>query len=209
MESKGGTVVARAAVPLNAIDLAPSVGKLTRAGATCIAVSLAPAAAAQALTAIKQSGKKLTVASVSAVFSQALIKSLGPALTDGLIVVDQQTSPGDDTPGIAAIKADLASQNSDAPLTQIGITSWVAAKLIAAALPQVRGQVDARSLLTALNGLRNVDLKGVVHPWSSIELKAPAYRRLFNHYGITYTINNLKWTRSGDFFDLAGSSILR
>jgi branched-chain amino acid transport system substrate-binding protein len=209
IESKGGTEVARSAVALNAADLAPSIAKITGAGANCVAVSLAPTAAAQALTAIKQSGKTLTVGSVSAVFSQQLINSLGAGLTNGLVVVDSQLNGADDAPGIAAIKADIASQNSTAPVTQLGIVSWAAGRVVQAALAKVQGTVTPASLTTALNGLRNVDMDGVIHSWSSVELSNPAYRRLFNHYGITYTVNNLKATNNGDFFDFAGSSALQ
>jgi hypothetical protein len=209
IESKGGTEVARAAVATNAADLAPAVAKLTGAGANCIAVSLAPTAAAQALTAIQQSGKKEIVGSVSAVFSQQLLNSLGAALTNGLVVVDSQLNAADPAPGIAQIKADIASQNSTAQVTQIGIITWVAAKLVAAALPKIQGAVTASSMMAALNGLQNVDMDGVIHAWSSTPLSTPAYARLFNHYGIVYTVNNLKATANGGFFDIAGSSALQ
>jgi hypothetical protein len=209
IESKGGAEVARSAVALNAADLAPAVAKITGAGASCVAVSLAPTAAAQVLTAIKQSGKALTAGSVSAVFSQQLINSLGAGLTNGLVVVDSQLNGADDNAGIAQIKSDIASQNSTDPVTENGIITWIGAKLVEAALPKVQGPVTAASLLVALNGLRNVDLLGVIHPWSSVELANPTYKRLFNHYGITYTVNGLKATKNGDFFDLAQSSALQ
>jgi hypothetical protein len=208
MESQGGAEVARAAVAVNAADLAPGISKLTGSGATCIAVSLTPTGAAQALIAIKQSGHPEIVGGVSAVFSEQLLKSLGAALTNGLISVDQQLNPADNAPGIAQIKADIASQNSTEPVTQIGIISWVAARLVAAALPKIQGPVSASSLLTALNGLRNVDMDGVIHPWSSIEQTNPAFKRLFNPYGITYTINNLQATKNGDFFSLTDAGAL-
>jgi hypothetical protein len=208
MESEGGTEVARAPVALNAADVTPAVAKLTGAGASCIAVSLAPAAAAQVLTAIKASGKTPLIGSVSAVFSQQVINSLGTALTNGLLVVDSQLNPNSPSAGITQIKADVASQNSTT-ITSSSVTAWVSARLIAAALPTIHGAVTASSMLTALNGLRNVDMDGVVHSWSSIPLTIPAYARLFNHYGITYTVNDLKVTPSGTFFDLAGSSALK
>jgi hypothetical protein len=206
--SQGGTEVARAAVAANAADLAPAIAKLTGANAQCIAVSLAPAGAAQALIAIKQSGKKLIVGGVSAVFSQQLLKSLGAPLTNGLISVDQQLNAADNAPGIAQIKADIASQHSTEPVTQIGIISWVAARYVAAALPKVQGAVTGKSLTTALDGLRNVDMDGVIHPMSSVELPNPAFKRLFNAYGITYTITNLAAVRNGDFFSLASAGAL-
>ncbi|WP_261569609.1 ABC transporter substrate-binding protein [Frankia gtarii] len=209
IESKGGTEVARSPIALNAPDLTPAISKITGAGADCVAVSLAPTSAAQALTAIRQSGRHLTVGSVSAVFTQKLIDSLGPDLTNGLVVVDSQLNGADDNPGIAQIKAAIASQGSKDPVTSNGIITWIGARLLEAALPKVSGPVTAASLTTALNGLRDVDMLGVIHPWSSVEVDNPAYKRLFNHYGITYTVNDLKATKNGDFFDIAESTALR
>jgi hypothetical protein len=206
--SLGGTEVARAAVAANAADLSPAISKLTGAGANCIAVSTTPTGAAQALTAIKQSGKKEIVGGASAVFSQQLLNSLGAGLTNGLIVADEQLNAADDQPGIAQIKADIASQSSTAPVTEIGIFAWIGARLIAAALPKIQGPVTASSMLAALNGLRDVDMDGVIHSWSSIELSNPAFKRLFNPYGISYTMNDLKATKNGDFFDLNASGAL-
>ncbi|MCW2528382.1 MAG: putative substrate-binding transporter protein component [Pseudonocardiales bacterium] len=208
IEAKGGVEVARAAVALNAADVTPAISKLTGAGATCVAVSLAPTAAAQVLTALKQSGKSLLIGSVSAVFSQQVINSLGASLTDGLLVVDSQLNPDDSSPGLAKVKADLATQGSS-PVTSSAISAWVAARLVAAALPKVTGAVTASSLSTALNALRDVDMEGVVHSWSSVEVNVSAYKRLFNHYGITYTVKDLHVKPSGTFFDLAGSSALQ
>jgi ABC-type branched-subunit amino acid transport system substrate-binding protein len=199
--SQGAQEVVRAAVPVNAADLAPSVAKITGAGADCVAVSLPPTAAAQVLTAIKQSGKTLTVAGISAVFSQQVIDSLG-ALTNGLLVVDSQLNQGDTSAAVQQVAADVKSESSTAPVTEFGIMAWVSAKLVAAALPKVQGAVTASSMLTALNGLRNVDLGGVIAPWSSVELNNQFYKRLFNHYGINYKIENGKAVRDGDFYDI-------
>ena len=71
---------------------------------------------------------------------------------------------------------------------------------LAAALPKVSGAVTPAALTTALNGLRNVDMDGVIPAWSSIPLDNPAYSRLFAHYGINYKIVNGKPVRDGDFY---------
>jgi ABC-type branched-subunit amino acid transport system substrate-binding protein len=200
MESGGGKEVARAGVAPNAPDLTPAIAKLTGAGATCIALSLTPTGVAQAITAIAQSGKKLQMAGVSAVFSDALLKALG-STTDGILVVDNQVSPHD--PAAKPVRTDMDKVDTGAPLTQIGIISWVAAKIFAAALPEVKGEVTAASLTTALNGLKNVDMQNVIKPFSATELSNPAYKRFMNPYGINYVIKDGVPVRSGGFYDLA------
>jgi ABC-type branched-subunit amino acid transport system substrate-binding protein len=200
-ESQGGQEVARSAVPATAPDLTPAVAKITGSGAQCVALSLPPTQVAQAVTAIKQSGKKLQMAGISAVLTKQVLNSLG-SLTDGLIIVDSQLNPNDKAPGLDAVKADMKNFDSKAPLTQVGIMTWVSAKVLGAALQKVQGPVTPVSLTAALNGLRNVDTQGVTPPWSSVELPNPAFKRYFNHYGINYKIVDGKPTRSGDFYDL-------
>jgi ABC-type branched-subunit amino acid transport system substrate-binding protein len=200
-ESTGGKEVARAAVAANAPDLTPAIAKITGAGAQCLALSLPPTGVAQAITAVKQSGKDLKMGGISAVFSQQLLSSLG-SLTDGLLVVDDQLSQYD--PGTQVVRKDMdAVGGQKAELTPVGILSWTAGKVVAAALAQVKGDVTASSLTTALNGLKDVKVGGVIPPWSSQPLANPAFARFMNHYGISYLIKNGKPVRSGDFYDLA------
>lgn len=200
-EGKGGKEVARGAVAANAADLSPAVSKVTGAGAECVAVSLTPAGAAQALTALKQSGRSVTIGGISAVFSTELLKSLG-TLANGLIVVDTVLNPSDDAPGIKSAAATMQAVDSKAKLTQQAVGAYIAAELVAAALPKVNGEVTAASLTTALDGLRNVDMNGVIPPWSSIPVAGKTFPRIFNHYGVNYKIQDGKAARQGDFYDI-------
>lgn len=201
-ESTGGKEVARAAVAANAADLAPAVSKLTGAGAECVAVSLTPSGAAQALTALKQSGKQLKIGGISAIFTGQLIQSLG-ALTNGLYVVDQELNPDDSAPGIQQVAADEHAADSSAKVTQQAVGAWVSAKLVQATIAKLQGTATAASFTTALDSLRNVDMDGVIQPWSTIPLNSKAFPRIFNHYGINYVIQNGKPVRQGDFYDIA------
>ncbi|MCU1691568.1 MAG: putative substrate-binding transporter protein component [Frankiales bacterium] len=199
IESTGGKEVVRAAVAANAPDLTPAIAKITGAGAQCLALSLPPTGVAQAITAVKQSGKDLKMAGISAVFSAQLLKSLGK-LTDGLLVVDNQESPYD--PGTGVVKADMAKFDSKAEVTQVGTIAWVGAKIVRAALEKVQGEPTAASVKTALDGLSGVDLQGVIPPFTAKENTSPLFKRLMNPNGISYTISSGVPTRSGDFFDL-------
>jgi hypothetical protein len=201
-EGKGGKEVARGAVAANAADLTPAVSKVTSAGAECVAVSLAPTGAAQALTALKQSGKNLIIGGISAVFSQQLIDSL-KGLTEGLIVVDTALNPADDAPGINEAKAAMTGEDSSAKMTQQAVSAFISAKLINAALATSTGTATPESMTTALNGLKDVDVSGVIHPWSTTLLQSKTFARIFNHYGINYKIVSGKPVKQGDFYDTA------
>ncbi|MCW2621486.1 MAG: putative substrate-binding transporter protein component [Frankiales bacterium] len=199
-EGKGGKEVARGAVPATAADLTPAVSKVTGAGAECVAVSQTPSGAAQALTALKQSGKKLTIGGISAIFSPQLITALGP-LTEDLIVVDSALNPADDAQGLKDAAATMTAVDPKAKMTQQAVSAFVASKLVAAALPKVSGEVTNVSMKTALDGLRDVDMNGVIHPWSSTPLDSKTFPRIFNHYGINYKIQGGKPVKQGDFYD--------
>ncbi|GAA1970549.1 hypothetical protein GCM10009798_34140 [Nocardioides panacihumi] len=199
-EGKGGKEVARAAVAANAADLSPAVAKVTEAGAECVAVSLPPAGGAQALTALRQSGKTVTVGGIAAVFSQQVLDALGP-LADGLLVIDSKLSPADDAPGIQEAKATLQATDPKAPFTEQAVTAFVAAKIVHAALASATGDVDAKTFATALDGLRGVDMAGVIPAWSSEPLASKSFPQIFNHYGITYEIAGGKPVKKGDFYD--------
>jgi len=201
-EAQGGKEVARAAVASNAPDLTPAVAKITGAGAQCVALSLTPTQVAQAITAIKQSGKSLIMGGVAGIFTPQVRKSLG-SLVEGVVTVTTTEDPSDNGPGLDQYRADIKAVDSGAQPASVGVLVWAAAKLVAAALPKIEGPVTATTMLAALNGLRDVDLGGVIPNWSSVELDNPAYKRWFNHYGVTYKIHDGNLVRQGDFYDLA------
>lgn len=201
-EGLGGKEVARAAVAANAADLSPAVAKVVGAGAQCVAISLAPTGAAQALTALKQSGAKVTVGGISAVFSQQVLGALGP-LTDGLLVTDSQLNADDPSAGVQQAKTAMQAVEAKAPLTEQALTAFVSAKILAAAFASATGSVDAAGLTKALDGLRNVDVDGVIPPWSTVPLDSKTFSRIFNHYGITYKVESGKPVSQGTFYDIS------
>jgi ABC-type branched-subunit amino acid transport system substrate-binding protein len=201
-ESAGAKEVARAPIPANAPDLTPAIAKLTGAGAQCVALSVIPSQVVQAVTAINQSGKKLTMAAVSAILGPDVLDSLGD-LSNGILVVDGLQNAADPAKGMKKVTKQIKAVDSSADITEVGLIDYVSGRLIAAALKDVNGEVTPASLTTALNGLRNVDVDGIIHTYSSIAPAAPDYARFFNHYGISYKIVNGVPKRQGTFFDLS------
>jgi ABC-type branched-subunit amino acid transport system substrate-binding protein len=202
-ESAGAKEVARAPIAANAPDLAPAISKLTGAGAQCVALSVIPSQVAQAVTAINQSGKKLTMAAVSAIVTPEVLDSLGD-LANGILIVDGQQNGADkSSPGIKKVTKQIKAVDSSADITEVGLIDYISGRLIAAALKADPTATTPAALTTALNGLRDVPVEGIVHPISMVELTNPDYTRLFNHYGISYKIVKGVPTRQGDFFDIS------
>jgi ABC-type branched-subunit amino acid transport system substrate-binding protein len=199
-ESAGAKEVARAAIAANAPDLAPAISKLTTAGATCVALSVIPSQVAQAVTAINQSGKKLTMAAVSAIVTPDVVKSLG-GLANGILIVDGLQNGHDTTPGIKKATKQIHAIDSSADITEVGLIDYVSGRLLVAATKG--GAATPAAITTAMNALRNVPVDGIISPFSAIELTNPDYLRFFNHYGITYKIVKGVPKRQSNFFDLA------
>lgn len=65
------------------------------------------------------------------------------------------------------MQADARAVDSKTKLTEQAVVAWIAARLVGSALRSTSGEVTPVSLTAALNGLRGVDLAGVVPPWTS------------------------------------------
>lgn len=200
--TKGLKEAARAAIAINAPDLAPAIAKLTAANVDCIALSVVPTQVVQAVTAIKQTGKSIRVGAVSAIFLSQVISALGSSLNGAISINQVRNVPDNAAPGGAMVQADMAAEDPKAPITQLAVIAWSSAQLILDALPSINGPVTASSLLTALNGLRNANTYGMTPPVSMTPLSNPLYARMFNPDAINYVLQNGQSTASGGFYNL-------
>jgi ABC-type branched-subunit amino acid transport system substrate-binding protein len=203
--ASGSKEAARAAVPSNAPDLAPAIARLVGAKADCIVLSVTPNMVVQAMTAISQTGAHVQVLGVGAIFPQQVIKALGQ-YANGAIATENQLDAADGAPIIKQIRAEIKAVDSTKDLTTIGIFSWASARLISAAVKDKTGDVSPADMLASLNSLRDVDFGGALHNLSMAELPNPAFKRLFNHYGINYKIDGGVPKREGDFYDLTSAA---
>jgi hypothetical protein len=204
--SGGGTwqSVTKAAIPVNAPDLTPSITKLAEGKVDCIAISTEPNTVPQAMTAIKQDGLNVKVALVDAILTPQVLSALG-SQANGVIAIENQLDPSDPAPVMATIRSGMKAVSSSAPVTTAAVTAWASAKLIQDAAQTITGPVTAAALLPALNGLRNASTDGAIPPFSAIPASNPAYARFFNHYGIYYTIQSGVPQGSSGFFDLTSA----
>jgi ABC-type branched-subunit amino acid transport system substrate-binding protein len=192
--------VARADVDANAPDVAPALAKITDAGAECLAINLPPAGVAQTLTAVQQSGEDLMMGVLSAVVPQQLLDALGD-LTDGLIAVGDHVSRYD--PEAEVVRADMdAAGGQDDEVTPVGLLCWTASQVLMAALEDTEGEVTPESLIEAIEGLEDVDMQGVIPPFTTREFEDPTFARVMNPNGISFRVEDAALTRLGDFYDL-------
>jgi hypothetical protein len=197
--------VTKAAIPINAPDLTASITKLGEGKVDCIAISTFPTTVIQATTAIKQDGLNVKVGMTAAIANPQVLKALG-SQANGLIVAEASIlNPDDTAPVVGQIKSEMKAIDPSAPVTDLAILGWASAKLILDAAPSISGPVTAASMLTALNGLRNAGTDGAIPPFSAVPLTNPAYKRFFNHYDITYVVQNGVFTRLSNYYDLTAA----
>jgi hypothetical protein len=193
--------VTKAAIPVNAPDLTASITKLAEGKVGCIAISTEPNTVPQAMTAIKQDGLNVKVGMVEAILNPQVLSALG-SQANGIIAIEGELDPTDPAPVVAQVKTAMKAIGS-APVTNAAVIAYASAKLIQDAAQTITGPVTAASLLTALNGLRNASTGGLIPPFSAIPQPNPAYTRFFNHYAITYTIQNKVPESPSGFFDVS------
>jgi Periplasmic binding protein len=196
--------ITRAAIPITTPDISPDIAKLAEGKVQCVVISTFPNQVVQAMTAIKQDNLKVQVWMSTALLSPQLLKSLGPE-ANGVVGVEPTIDPTSNAPVVAQIKAAMKGINPKSPLTELSIIGWVSGELIQDAAQQINGPVTAASMLTALNGLRNVSTDGAIPPFSAIELPNPAYKRFFNHYDIDYVVKDGALQQLTNFYDVSSA----
>jgi hypothetical protein len=202
-KSLGGEVGARAAIDPRNPDFAPAVAKL---GATdCIALSVAPPMVPAAVLAINQSGIKVKMGGVGALFPAPIVKALG-ANAEGIMIFESQVNADDaQSSFVKQFRTDLAAVDGKATVTQQATLTWAAARGVAKAASTIKGPIDAASLLPALNAIKSLDLQGALAPLDFDGQKATAFKRLINPKLSIYVIKSGLPTKLTDFFDFSAA----
>jgi Periplasmic binding protein len=202
-ESAGAKEVARAAVPINAPDLSPSLAKLLAAKPDCIIATLPPTAMVQAVTAVHQLAPKLPIVTLGDVLPKATRDTLGSEANNILFSTQSLIDGDSNKAALAPLRKSMAAIDKSAPVTTQALYVYVAGKMIAQAAAGITGPVDQTTLATGLSNLKTVDTGGLMHPLTVTDLPEPAFKHFINHYGLLYKITKGKLVRNGNFFDLA------
>jgi hypothetical protein len=188
--------VTNAFIPLAAPDLSPDIAKLVQAHVQCVDLATLGTQIPQAMTAMKQAGLKVPVAMPGVILTPAVLASLGP-LSNGIIEVE--STPALNSPAVLKLAAKMHGIKVDAN----SLDSWAIAKFIQDGAKVVHGQVDNRSLLRALNSLRNADTDGLYPPISTKPQSNSAALRDFDTYVQSFVLHNGKPTHPSGFFNVA------
>jgi hypothetical protein len=154
----------------------------------------------QVLTAMKQANLRVPVSLPGIILTSSVIRSLG-SLSDGLIEVVSSPDPNDPAPAVKTVTDKLHAYSAKLQVTQNSLALWYTAKVIQDAADNVHGTVNAASMLTALNALRNANTDGLIPPISMIAPVAK-YPRVFNTQVQTYVLQAGKATKPGGWVDV-------
>lgn len=190
VKAKGGSYVS-VQVSSNAVDFTSPVAQLESDGAKCIVPDTPPAFGPKIVTAVEQSGKKLPIGAVSAEFSDQTLQTLG-SQANGLIMTQQEYRPGDNVPGIAAMKSAMAKYTPGVPATEpFSSGAWAAINVAASVMKQVKGAVTAAAVLSAANATTSVNSDGIVGNFSfTAAAPVPSLPRVKNWEYLTWKVEN-------------------
>lgn len=142
-------------------------------GVDCVVFDSSPTYGAKAVQALRGAGFKGPIASITGVFTQPIIASLG-ANANGLYLTSQMALNTDTSdPGVQAFLAAMKKYAPSDDTNETAMTAWTAVQLFADVAKTISGGIDSASVLAAMNKISTpIDLqtagpyqtKGVTSP---------------------------------------------
>ncbi|SNQ46837.1 putative ABC-type branched-chain amino acid transport systems periplasmic component-like protein [Frankia canadensis] len=159
-------------VAATSTDLAPAVQAVVRTKADAVVVILSHELTLSFIKAADQAKAPFTIGVVDGAVQSSVSKIRGTA-DDKLMLVGAYP-PVDDTaayPGLARYKAELDAAvkggDSDAALrSSSSLRAWLAVHVVAQVAGKISGDITAASLNGALRTAKDVDLFGILPPWT-------------------------------------------
>jgi branched-chain amino acid transport system substrate-binding protein len=156
--------------------------KAIAGGVDAVVFDSSPTYGAKAVQALRGAGFKGPIASITGVFVQPIIDSLG-ADADNLYLTSQVALNTDTSnPGVQAFLGAMKKYAPKSDTNETAMTAWTATQLFAKVAATITGDINAKSVLDAMNNLSSpIDLqtagpyqvKGATSPLSD-------YPRMYN-----------------------------
>jgi hypothetical protein len=185
--------VTTAYLPISAPDVTAEVATVKSAGVQCIAEVSLPAQITQVVTAVHQANLKVPVIVPGIIVTPQIISSLG-SLANGLLEVVSSPDPTFQTAAIKAVTKKIRAYDPRASVQQTELLGYVFAQIVLDAAANIKGPVNASSMMNALNRLRNANTDGIIPPLSMIPRASANDHRDFDTNIQTYKIENGRLT---------------
>jgi ABC-type branched-subunit amino acid transport system substrate-binding protein len=188
----GGRLVKNILVGMTESSYSSEVAQLISAGAKCVVPIILPTEQVKLISAIKQSGKQLTIGAVTAAFNQQLLTSLGSA-ANGIILVGPNYLPTDTSaPAVQDMLAAIKKYTPGTPATDTYATAaWGAATLLfSSILATIKGKITTAAISDALDHASNLTV-GTFAPYTFTSPPPnPQLPRLMNTGILTWKVEN-------------------
>lgn len=171
----------------------------------CVVFDSSPTYGAKAVQALRGAGFKGPIASITGVFVQPIINSLG-ANANGLYLTSQMALNTDTSdPGVQAFLAAMKKYAPSDDTNETAMTAWTAVQLFADVAKKISGGIDSASVLAAMNNLSTpIDLQ-TAGPYQVKGVTSPLkdYPRIYNPMVAIGVVKNgkLEPAGSGGFVD--------
>ncbi len=178
LRGTGAELGAKVPVPLGSTDVAPLAAAAAR-DSDGIVIALQPSETIKFIQTARQAGIDLPFATPS--IDADLVEKLGAA-AEGLTVASLYAPLTSDVPGMKAFKADMEQFAPDAKLSDWSVGAWLAVQTVAKVIEEGQlSEIDGPSLLAELGTIKNLDMQGILPPYSTDKpASLPGLSRLFN-----------------------------
>ncbi|MFC9557501.1 ABC transporter substrate-binding protein [Rhodococcus sp. NPDC056960] len=181
---------------------ATAAAQAAAGGTDGIVITGTPAGYAKAVQALRSSGYKGLIASMTSMTSMANLEVLGD-VANGILLVSQFAATTDtENPGIAQFLEELKKYAPDAVVDESTLAGWAAGKLFAAVM-KGKDDFSKESVLAAFKNLSDpVDIS-VIPPYSVVGKEPPLQDepRMFNNMVMPMTIKDVSPQAVGGFID--------
>ena len=181
-------------VPPTTKDYAPVISQLQRNGVEAVSLAVGGVQATQLISAADQLGYRPLWLNADGNMSTENLRTLGP-LAKGIVFVGSMP-PSSATSSNAAMRR-LAKEYKGylggfegSPLGSTGASAWLAFQAFEQ-LTKSMPAVNARSVLVAAKSAKNIDLGGILPPWTPSKLGPKTFPRISNPF-----LYVSKWTGS-------------
>ncbi|MGA1838097.1 ABC transporter substrate-binding protein [Herbiconiux sp. 11R-BC] len=161
-------------IPAKSADLSPAIASATEGGASVAGFASDEAAF---INAMRTLAPESTISTFPFNLTDTVIKSAGQG-AEGVLAVDGLVPPTAETPGTAQYAEELAAFDSSLPASTTGLHEWLAMWTFARVVAGL-DTIDPSTVVTAMNGVKDLDMGGIVPAYSTVSTST-TYPRMFN-----------------------------
>ncbi len=173
-------------------DVSPQVTAAMNSKADVVLISYGPDGTQQVMKTADQLGAKFRFASAAESYSDAVIKSTGadnPLVTQSLLVSPYPPVTQTQVKAVSQFESEMDAREKagDKHASQAtrshSFEAWLGALAFGEVAKTITGPITAKSMTTALNTVKDVDMLGAIPPWTPTNSVSAMLPRISNGYG--------------------------